>query len=114
MATVSPTVKSVGIPSFLQFSSINPASKEALWAISTHPSQNFRKSGSTSPITGASRTISSLMPVNCSISNGIGSCGFTNVLNRSVILPFSTFTAPISMMRLFTALSPVVSRSKTT
>ena len=114
MATVSPTVKSVSIPMRLQFSWMNPASKEALWAISTQPSQNSRNFGKISSITGASMTISSLILVSCSISNGMGSLGFTKVLNRSTILPSMTLTAPISMIRLLTADRPVVSKSNTT
>ena len=61
----------------------------------------------------ASMTISSLIPVSCSISNGIGTCGFTKVLKRSVIFPFSTFTAPISIMRFLIGENPVVSKSST-
>ena len=45
--------------------------------------------------------------------NGIGRCGLTNVLNRSTISPFTTFTAPISMILSRMALKPVVSMSNT-
>ncbi len=43
----------------------------------TQPSQNSRNFGSTSSITGASRTMESLMLVSCSIRNGMGTSGFT-------------------------------------
>jgi ABC-type multidrug transport system fused ATPase/permease subunit len=40
--------------------------------------------------------------------------GFTKAENVSLISPFTTLTAPISIIASFSALKPVVSRSKTT
>ena len=62
----------------------------------------------------APMTISSRIPVSSSILNGIGTCGLTNSEKRSVIVPFSTFTAPISMILQVFGLNPVVSKSNTT
>ena len=63
---------------------------------------------------GASFTISLVILVTPVILGGIGTWGFTKVLNRSVMEPFSTLTAPNSMMRFLVAEKPVVSRSNTT
>ena len=106
MATVSPTVKSVSIPMRLQFSWMNPASKKHCGRSAHSLPQNSRNFGKISSITGASMTISSLILVSCSISNGMGSLGFTKVLNRSTILPSMTLTAPILN-------DPVVDRRQT-
>ncbi len=113
-ATVSTTVYSQGSPCRSQFLLIKLMSNPALWATITEPSQNFRNSGKTSSTAGAPNTISSRMPVSSSILNGIGTCGFTKAENRSVTFPSSTFTAPISMMRLLIGEKPVVSKSNTT
>ena len=58
-------------------------------------------------------TISSVMLVRFVISKGIGRSGFTNVLNLSTIFPFTTLTAPISMILSRMELNPVVSISNT-
>ena len=55
-----------------------------------------------------------MMPVSFSMSKGMGTSGFTKAENRSVILPSTTFTAPISMILFFLGLNPVVSMSNTT
>ena len=85
MATVSTTVVSQGRPCRLQFSSIKLISKEALCATMTASLENSRNSGKTVSIVGASITMLSLMLVNSSIRNGIGTFGLTKVENRSVI-----------------------------
>ena len=89
-------------------------SKSELWATITASLQNSINLGNTSSIFGASITISSLMLVNFSILKGIGISGLTKVLNLSIIFPFSTLTAPISIILSLFALKPVVSKSKTT
>ena len=61
-----------------------------------------------------SMTMESFIPVKSSIRGGIGTFGFTKVEYRSVIFPFSTFTAPISMILSRSAPKPVVSISNTT
>ena len=58
-------------------------------------------------------TIWSVMPVRFVISKGIGLSGLTKVLNLSTISPFTTLTAPISMILSRIELNPVVSMSKT-
>ena len=62
----------------------------------------------------APATILSLMLVSFSIRNGIGIFGFTNSEKRPVMIPFSTRTAPISIILSAIAENPVVSISKTT
>ena len=59
-------------------------------------------------------TMASLIPVRRSISKGIGTSGFTNSSILSMISPFLTFTAPISMILFFVGENPVVSISNTT
>ena len=114
MATVSAVVNSRSIPCRTQLCSIKLISNEALWATITAPSLNSRNFGSTVSMSGASRTMLSLMPVRFSIRNGIGTFGLTKVENLSTIAPFSTRTAPISMILLTTGENPVVSISNTT
>ena len=93
---------------------MNPTSKLALWATSTASFANSRNCGRITSIFGYSITISSVILVSLVISKGIGLSGFTKVLNLSIILPLTTFTAPISMILSFMALNPVVSISNTT
>ena len=114
IATVSTIVKSHGKPILSQLAAIKLMSKSALWATITEPSQNSINEGKISSILGASITILSLILVNCSILRGIGISGLTNVLKRSIIFPFCTFTAPISIILSLFALNPVVSKSNTT
>ena len=114
IATVSITVKSHSKSCLLQLASIKLISKSELWATITESLQNSINLGNISSIFGASITISSLMLVNFSILKGIGISGLTKVLNLSIIFPFSTLTAPISIILSLFALKPVVSKSKTT
>ena len=112
-ATVSTDVNSRSRPSTRQFCSINPTSNPALCATNAPSPINSRNCGSTTSIVGASSTISSVILVRFVISKGIGRSGFTKVLNLSTICPFSTFTAPISIILSRIELNPVVSISKT-
>ena len=114
METVSNTVGSKLFPWSMALCLIKLISKEALWATITASLQNSRNFGSTSSIFGAPRTMLSLMLVSFSISKGMGTSGLTKVENRSTIFPFSTFTAPISIILFFRGLKPVVSISNTT
>ena len=59
----------------------------------------------------APTTMASLIPVRRSISKGI-ELRFTNSSILSMISPFLTFTAPISMILFFVGENPVVSASK--
>ena len=56
----------------------------------------------------------SLMPVSSTTLAGMGMAGSTNVSNASVIFPFSTRTALISMSLSIWVFRPVVSVSNTT
>ena len=113
-ATVSREMNSRSISWYLQFCSMKLTSNPALWATRTASPIKSRNFGSTTSIVSASTTISSVILVSCVILNGIGILGLTKVLNRSVITPLSTLTAPISMILSWIGLNPVVSRSKTT
>ena len=114
MATVSSTVGSKGSSSFSAKWPINPTSKLALWATRTASPTNSRNCGRITSIFGYGSTMESLIPVSFSISKGMGTSGFTKVENLSVILPSTTFTAPISIILFFLGLKPVVSISNTT
>jgi len=100
--------------SFIRFTLIKPASNLALWATRVAEPANSMNSGKTCPIVRASRTISGNIPVNLWISTGIAFSGLTNREKWSRTLSFLIFTAPISMISLTLAESPVVSRSNTT
>ena len=114
-SNVSRTVFFTSMPHFRSaFRRIKPVSKLALCATSTASWQNSRNLGKISVMTGASATISFVMPVSLVISAGMGRSGFTKVLKRSIILPSTTFTAPISVMLSVSLESPVVSISNTT
>ena len=114
METVSRMAGSKVIPRSRALCFIKLISKEALWATMTASPQNSRNFGSACSMVGAFKTMLSLMLVSFSISKGIGTSGLTNVENLSVIFPFSTFTAPISIILFLMGLKPVVSISKTT
>ncbi len=114
IATVSTYVKSAEMFCRLAFSLMNPTSNPALCATRTASPTNAKNFGSTVSIVSASITMLSLMPVSFSISNGMGTSGLTKAENLSTICPFTTFTAPISIMRLVTGEKPVVSMSNTT
>ena len=63
---------------------------------------------------GAPATSLSRMPVSWVISGGMWRSGSTNVLNTCFISEPEKMMAPISVMRSFIALRPVVSISKAT
>ena len=111
-ATVSMTVGWNSYPRTEALWLMKPTSKDALWATSTAPRQNSRNRPRTGPMVSAPMTMASFMPVSRSISKGMGTSGSTNSSMRSVITPFSTLTAPISMILFFTGEKPVVSISK--
>ena len=70
------------------------------------------KSGRTSEITGASFTISFVMPVRDIIFFGIGISGLTKVVNSSENSPFTNLQAEISVILSLLGSKPVVSKSK--
>ena len=114
IATVSIEVRLYSTPILSQTALINDVSNGALWATTTAPSTNSRKSFTASSSSGASLTIPSLIPVSSTIFSGIGFSGLTKVSNVSTTTPFLIFTAPISVIFSFCAESPVVSISKQT
>ena len=73
--------------------------------------ENARKPSTAGFISGLPATISSVIPVSSRIRSGISTPLSINVSYVPVTVPFSTFTAPISRIRSFVALKPVVSRS---
>ena len=89
-------------------------SKGALCAASGRPLTNFRKAVSASFRDGASASMASVMPVRPIISGVRRRWGFTKVWNVSVIWPFFSTTAPISVMASVVTFNPVVSISKQT
>src|SRR5512134_3413776 len=58
--------------------------------------------------------MSSVMPVSDWIAGGIRVPGFTSVDHSAMLRPRSISTRPTSVMRSYTALAPVVSRSRMT
>ena len=102
------------IPILKQFSLINPTSKSVFWPTSIESPQNFKKSLITSSILGQSSTISFVIPVISVIFSDITISGLTSWLYSSVIFPFSTLTAPISVILSLYLDKPVVSKSNTT
>ena len=88
----------------------------ALWATSGSSPQNSLNARMASSGVGASATMASLMPVSSTIFCGMGLPGLTKLANffSSLILPFSTTTAPISVRRSVLESNPVVSVSNTT
>ena len=91
-----------------------PISKSALWATKiSQPSQKWKNCSSASLSVGAPATISLVILVSRVISGEMAFSGSTKVSNESMIWPFSTLTAPISMMRSLALERPVVSRSNT-
>ena len=98
----------------LHTASINELSNLALCATITGFSpQNSRNFSTASFSLGAFATIPSFIPVNSTIFGGIGFSGFTIMLKLSITLIFFSLTAPISVRRSFSTLSPVVSTSYT-
>ena len=89
-------------------------SKEALWATSTAPSQNFAKAGITSIRCGLPRSMAVEMPVISVTRSGTGQPGSISSENSATSTPFSMRTAPISMIWSAWVLRPVVSTSSTT
>ena len=93
---------------------MKPTSKWALCAmigLSPTKSMNILSASSSS---GAPCTSLERMPVSSVMSAGMGICGSTKVLNSRMISPPEKITAPISVIRSFAALRPVVSISKAT
>ena len=112
-ATVSRYVGVNSMPHFSALWRMNPMSKEALCATNTQSPAKSRNFGSTMEISGASATISSVMPVSSVILVLICVPGFTKLSKVSSISPFLYNTAPISVMAQSFAESPVVSISNT-
>ena len=91
-----------------------PCKKATRLLLLVESTAKSRKSYRTSLNTGASATISSVMPVNCEALNGIEHSGFTNEENSSVTFESTTFIADISTTLSLVQDVPVVSKSKTT
>ena len=91
----------------------NPISKSALWATKTLSPTNSNIFGNTSPILGASFTISSVICVTSTTLSGIGFSGFTNVSKLSITSPFLYFIIPTSVIFSVLKENPVVSKSRT-
>ena len=89
-------------------------SNSALWAASGLPFTNCKNAVSASFSWGASASMASVMPVRPMISGVNRRLGFTKVWNLSVISPFFSTTAPISVIASRRTFRPVVSMSKHT
>ena len=107
-------VGSKSSPVLAQPARMKPMSNSALCAASGRPFTNFKNAVSASLSCGASASIASVMPVRPMISGVRRRFGFTNVWNRSVISPFFSTTAPISVIASRVTFRPVVSISKQT
>ena len=101
-------------PTFRHPARIKLMSNSALCAASTRPFTNCKKAVSASFRDGASASMASVMPVSPMISGVSRRPGFTKVWNVSVIFPFFSTTAPISVMASRVTFRPVVSMSKHT
>ena len=112
--TVSKTVFSTTLLFLSAHFFINPISNFALWATNTLSSKNSKNLGNISLSSGASSSISSVILVKLIISLVNFSCGLIKVENLSIISPFFTLTAPISIILLYSLLRPVVSKSNIT
>src|SRR5580698_2034665 len=77
----------------------------------TAPRSFSNTAAATSANSGASATISLLMPVKASMYGDIGHSGLISELHSSRSSPFCTRTMPISVIRSQAALPPVVSKS---
>lgn len=88
-------------------------SNGALWAVSTLPSANASRPGSTAATGGARASIRSLIPVSSVIGAGTGVPGLTSDVNSATTSPLRTRTAPISVIPATSGDQPVVSTSTT-
>ena len=81
------------------------------WPRRLYPLRNLSSGGTTSSMDSAHCTSSFEIPVSCLMKSEMDRSGFTSFENSSTISPFSTLTAPISMISFRSGSRPVVSMS---
>ena len=93
----------------------NLTSNPTLWPTTKSSGfRNIERPSNASSISGASATMSSVIPVMSVISWGIGMDGFTRVWNSDTLEPLMYLTAAMSIISSLAGDRPVVSRSSTT